>query len=147
MVTDTWTTIALPILEKLADFESSNPQTATSEILSECNGSEPFLRTLASLIEDEYVAGGRVFWPLEAGKPTITVDVLRITPRGRRAIRQWPAEHSVEIFVEIIERNIHLAPDDETRSKLQGLLDATRAVGTDVLAGVISNLLKSAGGM
>jgi hypothetical protein len=38
-------------------------------------------------------------------------------------------------------------PEGEARSKVQTLLAATRGVGTDVLAGVISNFLKSVTGL
>src|ERR1035437_9095287 len=135
MVYDSWTTIAVPILLKLADSELSDFQRASSEILSDCNGNDAFLRTLAALIEDGYITGGTVYWPLGAGKPVISIDVLRLTPKGRRAIHQWPPEQTVELLVDIIEREIQSLPDGESRSKLQSLQSAIRAVGTDVLAG------------
>jgi hypothetical protein len=145
--TDSWSTIAVPLLERLATSEISDPQGASLELVEECNSSAAVLRTLASLIEDGFIAGGSVYWPLGAGKPTLSVDVLRLTPKGRRAIRQWPPEQSVESFVEVIKEEILSLPDGEARSRLQSLLNATLAVGTNVLSGIFSNLLNRATGL
>ena len=147
MIPETWTTIAVPLLEGLLNDESSDVHAATSDILKECSEDGEILVTLSALMEDGYVTGGGVFWPLGRGKPVITDDVLRLTPKGRRAVGQWPLEQPAEAFLQNLEKVLNTMPEGEARSKVQTLLAATRGVGTDVLAGVISNFLKSVTGL
>ena len=59
---------------------------------------------------------GGVFWPLGLGKPIITVDVLRLTPKGRRAVGQWPFDQPAEVFIRRLEAVLISLPKERLNS-------------------------------
>lgn len=147
MTQETWTTTALPLLEELVHAETGSPADTTSEFIRRCNEDSTVQRTLAALIEDGYIAGAGVFWPLGQGEPVISADVLRLTPKGRRAVGQWPSGQAGDVLIRTLEAMLIELPEGPTKGRVRRLLEAAREVGTDVLTGVVSKVLKSTMGL
>lgn len=72
---------------------------------------------------------------------------LSLTPDGRRAIKDWPSGDSGELLIQVLEAAIIAAPEGETKTKLSALQSAAREVGTQVLTGVVTNLVKGVAGI
>src|SRR5450755_4320025 len=103
MAKETWTTVALPILERVSAGETDDPRAATANVLQGVNEHKANLFALASLIDDGYLGGVGVFRPLGRGEPIVTADVLFLTPKGRRAVGQWPTGESGELLIRSLE--------------------------------------------
>lgn len=146
MSEDTWTTKALPLLEQLVSAED-DPHATSYSILQATSSDSALRRQLAALIEDGYVAGATAHWPLGAGGPTIVADVLRATPKGRRAAGQWPSGQVGDILIRSLESALIELPNGETKSRVASLLEATRGISVDVLSGIVSNVIKSTLGL
>jgi hypothetical protein len=147
MVLETWTTTALPLLEALARGEVADPQGTTGSLIRQCNEDPTTQRTLAALIEDGYVAGAGVHWALGRCEPIIEADVLRLTPKGRRAVGQWPDGQAGDVLIRALEGALIELPEGETKSRIRELLRAARAVGTEVLTEVVAKVVKGTMGL
>ncbi|MHB1988705.1 MAG: hypothetical protein ACYCSF_12100 [Acidimicrobiales bacterium] len=147
MAEETWTTIALPVLEEVRRGESDDPRVMTAALLGRLNTEAPMRYTFAALLEDGYITGAAAHWPLGRGEPVIVADVLRLTPKGRRAIGEWPSGESGEVLIRALEEATSRLPEGETKKRMSGLLQAAREVGTDILSGVVTNVVKSTMGL
>jgi hypothetical protein len=147
MVFETWTTMAVPLLEKLLCGEDGDLKVVSGGLLQQCNEDVTIRRTLAALIEDGFVGGATVRWAMGSGDPRIIADVLRLTPKGRRAVGDWPSGQSGDMMIRALEATITNLPEGETKKHMRDLLVAAREVGTEVLTGVITNVFKSAMGL
>jgi hypothetical protein len=147
MVEETWTTTAIPLLEQVLHGEEVDPGAATSALLTQPNTDGRTRRTLAALIEDGYIAGASVHWGLGHGEPQIIADVLRLTPKGRRAVGQWPSGQAGDVLIHTLEGALLQLPEGETKTRVRDLLRAAREVGTEVLTGVVASLVKSTMGL
>lgn len=147
MATETWTTVAIPILTEILDGECGDPQLTTSAIIQRTNEDKTVCRTLAALIEDGYIDGATPHWPSGQGHPNIVADILRLTPKGRRAVPQWPSGEAGDVLINTIERMIRELPEGEKKRRLAGFLHAAREVGVEVLTGVVSNVIKATLGL
>lgn len=147
MVNETWTTEAVPLLEAVLAGEIHDPGAVTSELLRRCNLEPTTQRTLAALVEDEYLVGAGVHWPIGRPQPVIVADILRLTPKGRRAVGQWPEGSTGDLLRGALEAALIELPEGEAKSKVRALLDATRQVGTDVLSAIVSNVVRSSMGL
>ncbi|MHB8245761.1 MAG: hypothetical protein ACYDGN_10500 [Acidimicrobiales bacterium] len=92
------------------------------------------------------MTGGKAYWPLGAGRPTIAADVIRLTPKGRRAIGQWPFGDTGELLLRALEDATQRLPEGETKSRMRSLLKIAREIGTNVLTGVMTNVIKGSMG-
>lgn len=148
MVLETWTTVAIPLLEKVLSGEENNSSiSVTREVFAEGRETPVIQRTVAALIEDGYIAGAGVHWPLRSQQPTIVGDVLRLTPKGRRAVGQWPSGQSGDVLIRTLEASLIELPEGETKGRIRALLQAAREVGVEVLTGVVTNVVKSTMGL
>jgi hypothetical protein len=138
-----WINAELPILELLLAHEASNPGTATQELIQACQGDKAFAIRLAALIDDGYVTGAAAHWALGRGDPIITAGIVRLTPKGRRAVGQWPNEDAGINFLRILEEKLVDLPDGDVKTRMSDLVTAARSIGTEVLSNVITSLIKS----
>ena len=67
---------------------------------------------------------------------------LRLTGDGRRAVGQWPSTDPGETLVRLLEERIATTADPDERSRLTKVLDALTDVGTGVISGVLSDLIR-----
>jgi hypothetical protein len=139
--------VALPILEQVLAGEQGDPHTATAPVLQRASADPTVHQQLAALLEDDYLTGATPHWPLGAGRPRIVADVLRLTPKGRRAVGQWPGEQSGEILIRVLEETVMDMPEGEDKGRLNSLLTAARGVGVDLLSSIAAKLIKSASGL
>ena len=145
IIEETWTTTAVPILEEVLRGEQGDADASTASLIH--TGDPLVHRTLAALIEDGYLGGAGVQWAIGRAEPIITMDILRLTPKGRRAVGQWPDGQPGDVLIRALEAALLTLPEGETKTRVRTLLGAARDVGTDVLSGVISNALKSTLGL
>lgn len=147
MVQETWTTVAVPLLEQVLAGEQSDPNAATAAVLESANQDGAVNRTLAALLDGGYLAGATPHWPLGAPRPQIVADVLRLTSKGRRAVGQWPSGQTGDVLIHVLETTVMQLPEGEARSRLHAFLAAAQEVGADVLSQVATNVIKSAAGL
>ena len=146
-VVDVWAEVAVPLLELILSGESRDRHTATQAVFEWCRSNSSVQFQLAALIEDGYVEGATAHWGLGRDEPMIVGDLLRLTPKGRRAAGQWPFADIGSNFLRALEAAVLQLPEGETKSRLRSLLAAAQAVGTEVLTGVLSNVAKGALGL
>jgi hypothetical protein len=139
--------VAVPILEAIALADSSDPRSATLQVLGNANSDAETKLTVAALLDDGYLTGATAHWGLGSGRPNLVMDVLRLTPKGRRAVGQWPSGVSGALFIEALERKVSEIGEGEEKTKLRSLLAAARGVSVDVLSGVVSDVLKGTLGL
>jgi hypothetical protein len=139
--------VALPLLEQVLAGEEGDASAATSAVLASANQDGAQHRTLAALLEDGYMTGATPHWPLGSPRPVIVADVLRLTPKGRRAVGQWPSGQTGNVLIQVLETTVMQMPEGEAKSRLHAFLEAAQQVGTDVLSQVVTNVIKSATGL
>ena len=144
MAEDTWNR-EQRLMETIRAFETDRPDERTRDKLVAATG----------LPKDEVDDGVRAL--LEAsyidGRETGSMDELfdwwdlRLRERGRRAVKQWPSDDPGETLVQLLEERLSQASDPAERSRLSQVLDAVRDVGTGVLSGVLSDLVRRMAGL
>jgi hypothetical protein len=144
---ETWTTIALPLLEEVAAGETTDPQGASAAVLSKAGHDPATQQQLAALIEDGYLTGATPHWGLGSSRPVIVADILRLTPKGRRALGQWPGEISGETLIRILQTAMQELPEGEEKGRLRRFLEAAEGVGVDLLSSIVAKLAKTATGL
>jgi hypothetical protein len=147
MIRETWTVVAMPLLERIAHGELDDPGATTATVMRDTSQDKEKHVTLCALIEDGYVTGAAVHNAMGRAEPIITVDVFRLTPKGRRAVGQWPSGETGDLLVRSLEAAMIRLPDGETRTKVSQLLAAAKDVGVEVLSTVVSNVISSAAGL
>lgn len=87
--------------------------------------------------------------PLAHGKRTshdrcgcLATDSQRSTSHG-----DWPSGQPGDVLLRTLEATLADLPEGETKSHIRTLLAAARDVGTEVLAGVVTNVVKSTMGL
>ena len=139
--------MALPLLEQVLAGEETDASAATSAVLASADQDGAVHRTLAALLDDGYLTGATPHWPLGSPRPVIVADVLRLTPKGRRAVGQWPSGQTGNVLIQVLETTVMRMPEGEAKSRLHAFLAAAQQVGTDVLSQVVTNVIKSATGL
>lgn len=133
------------IMEAIRAFEKDRPDERTRDKLVVDTGlpKEEVNDGLRSLLEAGYVDGR------DTGSMDELYDWwdLRLRERGRRAVKQWPSEDPGEALVQLLEEHISRASDSAERSRLSQVLDNVREVGTGVLRGVLTDLIRGTAGV
>lgn len=95
---------------------------------------------LRALEDAEYVAfeSKSITWRLWFGP--------RLRERGLRELGRWPAS-GFDAFVAVLEERIAAEHEPVAKSRLMGLLDEVKEIGRDVLADVITAVVKSSAGL
>ena len=142
MAARTWETREQPILEALAEREASGVRVyLSSDVgasigLTEIDTEIGFL----GLEEDRYLTAG----------PKRLMGGVMINPRllgkGRRAVGQWPADPYEELL-RALRDQIAREADPQTRSRLQGIVEALGEVGQTVLTSVLTDVVKRTAGL
>jgi len=136
MAESTWDTREMPILEAVADAEAAGAD-ATNDTIAEATGLEDreIQRGLLALYEAQYLTG------IEAAAEELCYLInIRLLERGRREVRQWPAENAVDRFVEALSERIEETTDPEERSRLEKLREGALSIGRDVLVAVLTKV-------
>ncbi len=72
---------------------------------------------------------------------------LRLLPRGRQLVRQWPSSDPAEVFLQALAQRIAVEDDPEVRSRLEKLRDSAGQVGKGVAAGIITAVVQQVSGL
>jgi predicted ArsR family transcriptional regulator len=147
MADDTWTTVAVPILESLATLP---PEAIGVDIgpLADDVGLDPLVvcRELERLIEAGYVHG-KVQKMMTGGdaRPWHYLG-HGLAERGARVVGQWPDEDPYAALLDAIDRRIAAQDDPEEASKWrrarQRVVELGQDVGSKVAAGVLIEVMK-----
>lgn len=124
MVVETWTTIALPILEEVNRGRGEDAQETTASLLQQANDDAIFCDTLADLLDDGFLAGATAHRAMGRPQPSTVSDIIRLTPKGRRAIGEWPSGDSGAVLVRALEDAMNRMPEGETNNRMQRLVEA-----------------------
>lgn len=136
----TWATREFPILEAISTAAETGDDIgrAAREAVPELS-IDLFQETLNALARDDYLdaqvtrrADGRV-----------NVIVERLTPKGRRAVGQWPSDDSVHEFTSTLERLEATEIDPVQKSRFKKIREAFTDLGEDLAARTIAEFLKT----
>ncbi len=72
---------------------------------------------------------------------------LRLRPKGRQAVGQWPSTDPAEVFLQALAQRIAVEDDPEMRSRLEKLLDSAGQVGKGVATGIITAVVQQVSGL
>ncbi len=132
MVERAWEQRALPILEAVAAREAEGRRPSFDEVVTDTSLDRgQCAREVLSLVEDGYITA------IDAGSASGADWVsIRLAPRGRRAVGEWPAD-PVDAFIGAIEQAIARTDDPAERGRLEKLRGAVVDVTKGVVAGAI----------
>ncbi len=78
---------------------------------------------------------------------TFSAMNLRLRPKGRQAVGQWPSTDPAEVFLQALAQRIAVEDDPEMRSRLEKLLDSAGQVGKGVATGIITAVVQQVSGL
>lgn len=110
-----WDEITYPVLVNLFDWEMGRDENRARRILEERTPNLRSMKAAARRMEDAGLT--RVF--MTADGPDFGWE---LSPRGMRAIGQWPEDEVRAVMIRALEQAVEEAPDESSRSK------ATRAL-------------------
>jgi hypothetical protein len=116
MAEDTWESRALPLLEALADIETTAPRATLAELEDRTGIPVAAIDVeLERLVADRFIAGtiSRSFGP----PGSYSLIAFHLLERGSRAVGQWPSDSPYEALLTLLEERIddpHV--DDDTRT-------------------------------
>lgn len=139
MAQSTWTR-DLRVLDAIRDLESQGSVAGSRDQVAAATGLDraDVNDAIIGLIGGGYVTGN------DAGTMAERWDWmdLRLTGDGRRAVGQWPSADPGETLLRLLEERIATTADPDERSRLTKVLDALTDVGTGVISGVLSDLIR-----
>lgn len=141
---DTWTTRELPILEAVLKLEEADTKQVRSSDLARMAGltDAEARRAWAALAEDGYVRSSQML----GGSFNQWVAVYpRLRGKGRRAVKQWPADGYDALLAALDERIAAAEPAEQ--SKLVRFRDGLIGMGRDVAVDVLGALFKAGAGL
>ncbi len=144
MVERSWERLEQPILEAVGELEDSDESLGLPAVAEQAGipveqvriGVRRLLGT--DLLDGEDTTG----W-----SGTFSAMNLRLQPKGRQAVGQWPSSDPAEAFLQLLAERIAEEPDPDERNRLEGVLDSAGQVGKGVLTGVITALVQQVAGL
>lgn len=136
MTEDLWTTRCIPVLEAVAQAEEDGcePGRAAREAWDARGLPDgAYMRTLVDLSDDGLLRSTNMG---TFGDGHREVYVEGLTPRGRRAVGQWPggSEAIGAILIDVLSRLESTESDPVRKSRLAALVCAVRELGLDFAA-------------
>lgn len=132
-----------PVLEAVAELEDEKRHVSLHDVAER-----------AELPTDQVAIGVRRLLPTDLldgtelpGDKPYEARGLRLLPRGRQAVRQWPSADPAEAFLQALAQRIAVEPDPEQRGRLEKLRASTGEVGKGVLTGVVTALVQQVTGL
>jgi hypothetical protein len=149
VATETWTRVAVPLLEHFANHEveySSAPGAIETRAIAEAEGLDPEAaeQELRRLFNAGYFDGK---FHLEGLPGDSWMSHPTLTVKGARAARIWPSDKPAEAFLDIIERRLKDAKTPEERGFLQKIKEGFAGVPGSVSASLAVELTKALGGV
>lgn len=142
MASETWDSIAVPILKAIAEAELEGSRANFDAVVSRVGVDRSKVeRELRALMADGYVDG--IDASSSAGFNAIE---LRLLPRGKQIVGEWPsADDLVRVVIEKVDVLIREQSDPGVRSGLEKLKDGILSIPSSVAAALLADLLRSLG--
>lgn len=138
-----WNDVILPVLREIYDAErEGRPDRAMATLQERVDGNMPRFDAAVRRINDDGLAqlqrhgGGRT-----------PIVMTGLSPDGMRAIGEWPTNDFAAALSTALEQAIEQASSVEERSRLQKVLAAASRVTEASSAGLITAVIRAAGGI
>ena len=133
MAESTWEHLEQPILEAVAELEDTQDPLGIEGIAEHSGLPADEVRIgVKRLLDTDLMTGKEL-----AGFGVYDVLGIRLLPRGRQVVRQWPSSDPADALLDVLAERIAQEKDPEKRSRLERLRDAVSSVSKDVIAGTI----------
>ncbi len=143
MAERSWETLEQPILEAVAELEDADVDVGLLAIADHTGLALDRVRiAVRRLLDTDLLTG--IDASTMGGFDALD---LRLLPRGRQLVRQWPSSDPAEAFLQLLAERIAEEPDPEERNRLEGVRDSAGQVGKGVLTGVITALVQQVTGL
>lgn len=145
MVERSWEQLEQPILEAIGELEDVEPRVSVRDVAQHADipvervkiGVRRLLRT--DLLEGKELIGD--------GGQTYEAAGLRLLPKGRQAVGQWPSSDPREALLQLLSERIAVESDPEERGRLEKLRDSAGQVSKGVATSLITALVQQMTGL
>jgi hypothetical protein len=143
MAERSWEELEQPILEAVAELERHR-STGLADIVAVTGLSAEQVKVgVSRLLPSDLLEGKE----LRGSARLLDVHGLRLLPKGRQAVDQWPSSDPAEAFLQVLAQRIAVEEDPEERGRLEKLWDSAGQVGKGVTAGVITAVVQQVSGL
>ena len=133
MADSTWEHLEQPILEAVAELEDTHDPLGLEAIAEHCGLSVEQVRVgVKRLLPTDLLSGKEL-----AGLGVYDVMGIRLLPRGRQVVQQWPSSDPLEALLQVLSERIAQERDPDERGRLERFRDAAGSISKDVIAGTI----------
>lgn len=145
MAERTWEGLEQPILEAVAALEDEKPRVHLRDVVERTGlPAERVKIGVGRLLQTDLLTANVL--PGD-GDALNHVAGLRLLPRGRQAVGQWPSADPAEAFLQVLAQRIATEDDPEERGRMQRWLDSARQVGAGVTTGVVTAVIQQVTGL
>jgi hypothetical protein len=149
VASDTWTTVAVPLLEHFAAYEVEYAERMTAIPLGEvliATGldSRAAALELERLFDAGYLQGN---FSREYPAEQSWMIAPTLSELGARSVGRWPSRDAAEAMLAIIERRLNAAQTPEERSFWQKIRDGFAGVPGNIVGGLAVEVAKVVGGL
>ena len=144
MADRSWEDLEQPILEAVAALEDEIDDVGLAALVERTGLSLDEVRIGTRRLFDSDLLTGL---DATAANGVFQAFSLRLLPRGRQAVGQWPSADPAEAFLQTLAQRIAVEEDPEERGRLQRWLDSGRQVGTGVATGVVTAVVQQVTGL
>ena len=145
MAERTWDELEQPILEAVAELEDELARVHLRDVVARSGlPAERVKIGVGRLLPTDLIEGNVL--PGD-GDRLNHVAGLRLLPRGRQAVGQWPSADPAEAFLELLTQRIATEDDPEDRGRLEKLRDSAGQVGKGVATSVLTAFVQQVTGL
>jgi hypothetical protein len=134
---DEWYDLAEPLLEYI---HANAPKMGSMNVGAIADALQRDPQAVAKQIDKlhgaQFLTGG-VYWPGGRDPRQATVNSPGLAERGLRVVGAWPTDDPYEALIELLDRQIESASDDQTKTKLATLKDTLATVGKSTVASLL----------
>ncbi len=144
MADDTWSSIAVPILNYVASIQNPAIQVISIGKLAEAVGSNPMavVDEVERLMAAQYMTGNLTKL-MTGGDPSPWPLVgVRLLERGARVVGIWPPEELYQAMLSVLDQ-VEQQSDEQTQTRLQRLRGAFIELGTNTASAVLAAMISS----
>lgn len=141
-----WRLVAVPVLERLLAAEREDRTVYGEELRALAEGATDrvFHNTMCDLIDEAFIGGRRY---REGGERYYEYADLRLLPRGRQVVRDWPTENVFDALITALDAAIDGATEPAERTKLERLKASSLEVGQGMLTSVLAAVVTQVAGL
>ena len=149
MASNTWNTVAVPLLEHFATHEAEYAERLNAIGLSEILAATGLNATAVALELTRLFDGGYLEGEFTREHPAAQSWLVAptLTERGARASGRWPPNDPGQAMLAVIERMLAAARTPAERSFLQKMKDSFAGVPGNIAGGLAVEVAKAVGGI